>query len=219
MSSDKVTFIRPDCPAATKAANRYRPDDSTTTLPFLMLAYCSLIVALITADDGGFPHIVAWVGTAWASVMAVITSIRSKRGKSDYARQVNHGNIVHVHKRLISVWDELRHEHEVTLTEDERDRHIKSLFSAAADLRAELEVWAECGNNDQLAERRQLAEARIRARLLHEVNAIKDQQDTQRSLDSLVLPDHPAGLTEKEVAEQLAHLKTRKKEAAGERTE
>lgn len=213
-SDNTITFVRPGCSAAEAAIAEFPKNDKGVSVTFFAILYFVSMTALVTVDDRGFVFFTALAGFVSVSVMLVLFLVRSGRRRRAYVRQVAGGNIVQVHRHIICVWDELRREHNVPLADTERTKHVNQLFDAAVDLRNELEVWTECEGNDELTGRRELAEARIRARLLHEVTVIKQRQETQRQLDSYVSSLHPAGVTDDEVAEQLAQIRARQEDPA-----
>lgn len=238
MPYSTVPLIKPGAPHQARRALRRRQNkrDSPRTGVVLVPVFTTVmwvpVIAggLIDLDNIGFLISVSFSGLNL--LLYGTWGVWSWRARRDHNRHVANGNIVYVDHRLIDVWDELRGEHEVTLTDEERAEETSKLIDAAADLRAELDAWNSAEQVDeQLAndshqadepnERCVLAQARVRARLLHEVRDLKDRKEAEHRLAVLAAEDlatldsvHPAGVTDDEVNAQLALVRERAAQSA-----
>lgn len=211
MSNDHTTDLaRPGDDDAAKALAK-RPGSGDLVLSMALLtAFFSLSTASFTAVDPVFRSTIEILAVA---LFALVLGSLTVRWRDDrrYRRQVEAGNIITVDNHLFETWDELRAECGVALGDEERLERRRDLFDAARDLRRELAERREALGDSELGERRMLAEARIRARLLHEVESLRIVQQTQRDVAALVQEHGPAGVTDSEVSEQLRLLLARSK--------
>lgn len=228
MPSSTFPLIKPGAPdKARRALRRKQSKRESPPVGTVLVPVCTTVMwvpmiagGLVELDNIGFLISISVSGLNF--LVYGIWGVRSWRVRRDYDRHVTSGNIVYVDRRLIDVWDELREEHEVTLTYQERAEEINKLIDAAADLRAEVDAWDKAEQVDeQLAndshqaggpnERCILAQARVRARLLREVRDLKDRKEAEHRLAMQAAKDlatldsvHPAGVTDDEVKAQLA---------------
>lgn len=210
--NEKVTIANPESKDAQKALDEYRPTvmGHVTTL-IVLINSMTVLVSIASGTLAAGELVAVLLYALWGGVVLALGLIKLKerRLRQRYERHVAAGNIVTLDAYVVHTWDELRREAFVPLNAAERFAEIQKLFAAAAELHDDLQSRAVSEGNPDLAETRLLAEARIRARLLREVERLRAVQDAQRELAQLPGPQIDI-VTPEEVDAQLRELRARR---------
>jgi hypothetical protein len=204
-----VTLVNPEVPDAQVALDAYKPTEiSGAMLLFVSCNVATLFMMISSGTLGAGDPVVILLYTVWAGVIlgAALLKLQERQRQRRYNRHVEAGNIITVDTHLVEEWDELRKEHGVELRAGQRHVEIHKLFTAATELHDDLERLAESENEEALAETRLLARARIRARLLREVETLRAVQEAQRDIAQLPASDIDI-VTPEEVQAQLRVLR------------
>jgi hypothetical protein len=203
-------IARPHHDQAQEVLGQYQTAKTRTNtslaVPVLMLLW------LMILDPGGTLGRVAYIVVpVLALVMIALRIFRTPGGAKAYAQHLQAGDIIELDPYLVKAWDQLRREKGIVLTEQERTLELQALFNAAGDLAQDVARHRELKGEAELAQERLRCRARIRARLLQEVEALQVRQDTEREIqDDDETRALQIGVTQDEVEEQLRILKERK---------
>jgi hypothetical protein len=206
-SEEFVYFVRPGNTSAHAALQAHQRNSIRALRSAVLFFACMGGVWLLLTTGAE-----QWAGTVLyglASGVVIGLAVQETRLLRAYHRHVFAGDIVIVDRYLINVWDQLREEERIPLLDWVRDNEIPLLFDAAKDVRADLRVRATCLTDPRTADRLLMAEARIRARLLREVTALRIRREHQRELNRLAAAATDWATTA-EVAKQLDVLRQRR---------
>lgn len=216
MPKKKLTLANPDASGAQAAMDSYRPSGSEGSMGLLVGTNAFMVWVLVTQGTLSPTSAAAILLYALGGALMLVWALNARRDyrrRRTYNRHVQAGNIITVHPYLVKAWDELRTEQGVHLSGDDRQVHMRPLFTAATELQDDLERRANAENEPELAEEKLLAEARIRARLAREVEALRAVQQAQQELAQI-----PAAgidiVTPEEVQDQLRTLRARETASA-----
>lgn len=204
----KLTLVRPGSEEARAVLLKYERHETRGGM-HLLLMYLTMGLGWSMLAQGTVRQM-ALVFVAGISLLMLFSGVRSISASRAYRRHLEAGDFVTVDHHLVTVWDELRGEEDVPLTEAERDERVRDLFYAAQDLQGDLARRKEIRKEPELAEELLLVEARIRARLLREVTSLKQEQETRRQLAALAPDAIDSWATPDEVEQQRRILRERR---------
>lgn len=207
-----ITLANPDQPGAQAAMDGYRPSDNDGTMNLIIGTNFFVTCMLVSQGSFGLTGAAAiLLYVIWGALVLVLAfvGVRGYRRRRAYNRHVKAGNIIIVDGYLTQAWDELCEEQGVRLSGAERQVEVRKLFTAATELRDELQQCSEAGDSPELAEARLLAAARIRARLAREVDTLRAVREAQRQIAKLPAADIDI-VTAEEVQVQLRALRARR---------
>ena len=208
VAEKRMVIARPDHSEAQAALEKYR----ATAGQSLDLFWPLISLTWITAVHN------PWFKGAAITVMLVFAIragyrfIRRNRIHQEYQAFVRNGDIIQLDPLMVEIWDELRGEYDITLSRQERNERLRDLFSAATDLKQTLAHYHQLEGEEELEEAQLEGEARIRARLKPEILALQERQRVERELAQDALPSIEGGVTENEVADELAALRKRRQQ-------
>lgn len=210
----KLILARPGHqPAARAVAAYHRRRDGV--LPFAGGGFMFMFFMMMVLSKS---TIVVGVAAAGMLVLAGVSVVnflpelgdRIIPSRRTYRKLLASGDIIKVDPYLVEVWDTLRAEEQVTLTEAERAEQLPLLFSAAEDLCEELRRRRSYRDEPEKVEALLLSEARIRARVLRDVCILGQGIETRRQLELLNPTINPGWASDEEVDAQLQLLRERR---------
>lgn len=209
-AANKTPVVRPGSTSGGKTLSRYRWARKQRSADVVEGGAALMWFTIAMTQEAVVRTIFLGI-TVGSLLLLLITTALSGRALARFYSRIASGDIALIDDHLIAVWDELCQEQDLELSEGERQTEMYKLLPAQNDLHEELAQRTKVLNDVDRAEQLLLHDARIRARLLQEVERVKIEQAERARMDLLVAPPaDPDWVSAEEVEDQLRILRQRR---------